>query len=155
MYTSSQDRIARGEEDVTASISCITGCRTTSKFVDIGNQTAWKAVDGRSVERLSTLVKKAILMLKYINKERAAVFQKTTKMLDSLPPTQDALQLHLQRVNHQVLIWKMAKQPCNPLPTLEGNGWLYDEEGVLKPKVMTQEDSTCSMFGIDVLQLYT
>ena len=76
-------------------------------------------------------------------------------MLDSLPPTQDALQLHLQRVNHQVLIWKMAKQPCNPLPTLEGNGWLYDEEGVLKSKVMTQEDSTCSMFGIGVLRLYT
>ena len=53
-------------ENITASISCITGCRTTSKFVDIGKQKAWKAVDGRSVERLSTLLKKAILMLKYL-----------------------------------------------------------------------------------------
>ena len=109
----------------------ITGCDTTSQFVGIGKQKAWKAFDGHSVELLKHLGEEshpnanvfadaeAFVCQLYnkgteevhINKERAAVFRKTTKKLDSLPPAQYALQLHLRRVNHQVLIWKMALQP--------------------------------------------
>ena len=80
----------------------------------------------------------------HINKERAAAFRKTTKKLDSLPPTQDALQLHLQRVNHQVLILKIALQPCSALPNPDGNGGFYNEERVLNPKLMTQEEISAS-----------
>ena len=143
----------------------ITGCDTTSQFFGIGKQKAWKAFDGRSVKLLEHLGEEnnpsanvladaeAFVCQLYnhgtkevhINKERAAVFRKTTKQLDSLPPTQDAFQLHLRRVNHQVLIWKKALHPCPSLPTADGNGWFYDEEGVLKPKLLTQEvmSATC------------
>ena len=142
----------------------ITGCDTTSQFVGIGKQKALKAFDGRSLELLEHLGEEsrpnanvladaeAFVCQLYnkgaeevhINKERAAVFRKTTKKLDSLSPTHDALQLHLRRVNHQVLIWKMALQPCPVLPNPDGNGWFYNEEGVLKPKLMTQEEISAS-----------
>ena len=135
----------------------LTGCDTTSQFVGIGKQKAWKAFDGPTVKLFERLGEgshpnanvladaEAFVCQLYnkgtedvlVNKERATV-RKTRKNLDSLPPTQDALQLHLRRVNHQVLIWKTALQPCPPLPNPDGNGWFYDE-GVLKPKLMTQE----------------
>jgi len=138
----------------------ITGCNTTSQFVGIGKQKAWKAFDGRSLELLERLGEEscpnanvlaeaeAFVWQLYnegteevhINNERAAMFRKKTKKLDSLSPAQDALQLHLRRVNHQVLIWKVALQPCPALSNPDGNGWFYNEEGVLKPKLMTQEE---------------
>ena len=137
----------------------LTGCDTTSQFVGIGKQKAWKAFDGPTVKLLKHLGEgshpnanvladaEAFVCQLYnkgteevhFNKERATAFRKTRKNLDSLPPTQDALQLHLRRVNHQALIWKTALQPCTPLPNPDGKGWFYDEEGVLKPKLMTQE----------------
>ena len=90
----SQDRIAGGEEDGTARIHAITGCDTTSQFVGIGKQKAWKAFDGPSVKLLERLGEEnhpsanvladaeAFVCQLYnhgtrevhINKERAAVF---------------------------------------------------------------------------------
>lgn len=93
----------------------ITGCDTTSHFAGMGKHKVWKAFDGRSPERLKYLGEEScpnsnvladgeasVYQLYdkgtrevHINKERAAIFRKTTKNLDSLPPPQDALQLHL------------------------------------------------------------
>ena len=39
-----------------------------------------------------------------INRERAAAFCKVKKNIDSLPPTQDALHLHIRRANYQSMI---------------------------------------------------
>ena len=144
------------------SFHTLTGCDTTSQFVGIGKQKAWKAFDSRSVKLLEHLGHpnhnvladaEAFVCQLYnkgteevhVDKERATAFRKTRKNLDSLPPTQDALQVHLRRVNHQVLIWKTALQPYPPLPNPDGNGWLYDEERVLKPKLMTQEVSAACL----------
>ena len=77
-----------------------------------------------------------------INEERAAAFRKV-KNLDSLPPTKDALHLHIRRANFQCMIWKKAKEPRPSLSSPEENGWFY-EEGVLKPKLMNQEEVSAS-----------
>ena len=74
-----------------------------------------------------------------IDEERAAAFRKVRNNLDSLPPTNDALRLHIRRANFQCMIWKKAKEPRPSLSSPEGNGWFY-KEGVLKPKLMNQEE---------------
>ncbi|KAK2554918.1 hypothetical protein P5673_023601 [Acropora cervicornis] len=78
-----------------------------------------------------------------INEERAAAFRKVKKNLDSLPPTKDALHLHIRRANFQCMIWKKAKEPRPSLSSPEENGWFY-KEGVLKPKLMNQEEVSAS-----------
>ncbi|KAK2553495.1 hypothetical protein P5673_025258 [Acropora cervicornis] len=57
-----------------------------------------------------------------INEERAAAFRKVKKNLDSLPPTKDALHLHIRRANFQCMIWKKAKEPRPSLSSPEENG---------------------------------
>lgn len=54
-----------------------------------------------------------------INKERAAAFCKVKKNIDSLPPTQDALHLHIRRANYQSMIWKRAKWLAHPFHALK------------------------------------
>ena len=78
-----------------------------------------------------------------IDKERAAAFRKVKKNLDSLPPTKDALHLHIHRANFQSMIWKKAKEPRSSPASPEENGWLY-KEGVLKPKLTNQEEISVS-----------
>ena len=51
-----------------------------------------------------------------INRERASAFRRAKKSLDSLPPTQDALHLHIKRAHCQSFIWKKALEPCPVLP---------------------------------------
>ena len=72
-----------------------------------------------------------------INKERSAAFWKAKKSYDSLPPTQDALHLHIKQANYQTMIWRKAVEPCPTLPAPEESGWHY-EENILKPQLLTQ-----------------
>lgn len=119
----------------------ITGCDTTSQFAGIGKQSALKIFDS-----LSKLIKhlgeqcppeetvladaEAFVCQLYnhgtdgvdINEERAAAFRKVKKNLDSLPPTKDALHLHIRRANFQCMIWKKAKEPRPSLSSPEENG---------------------------------
>ena len=139
----------------------ITGCDTTSQFAGIGKQSAWKAFEGRSPELLRHLGDEippntsvladaeAFVCQLYskgtgqtsINKARSSAFRKAKNKLDTLPPTQDALRLHITRSNYQTLIWKKALEPCPLLPKPEENGWHY-MEGILKPKLVTQGEAS-------------
>ena len=55
-----------------------------------------------------------------IKNKRAATFRRGKKSLDGLPPTQDALHLHIKRAHLQTFIWKKAPEPCLVLPSPEG-----------------------------------
>ena len=47
----------------------------------------------------------------------------------SFPPSKACLIKHIRRVNYQVLIWKLAKQPIYELPKpSNGHGWLPNGE---------------------------
>lgn len=52
-----------------------------------------------------------------------------------LPPCQDSLIPHIQRVNHRVACYKRAAEPIyeRPRPYDEGQGWLKTEEGMVEP----------------------
>lgn len=140
----------------------ITGCDTTSQFSGIGKQSAWKVFDSspRLIEHLgedcppeaSVLADAEAFVCQLYNhgtdgvdidKERAAAFRKVKKNLDSLPPTKDALHLHIHRANFQSMIWKKAKEPRPSPASPEENGWFY-KEGVLKPKLTNQEEISVS-----------
>ena len=140
----------------------ITGCDTTSQFAGIGKQSAWKIFEGTPelIEHLgehcppdeSVLADAEAFVCqlynhgtngKDINKERASAFRKVKKNLDSLPPTQDALHLHIRRANYQCMIWNKAREPRLSLASPEENGWFY-KDGVLKPKLTNQEEVSAS-----------
>ena len=102
----------------------ITGCDTTSQFCGIGKGSAWKALDSQTSNLLTSIGEtspptqrtiadaEAFVCQLYhkgtreveINRERAAAFRKVKKNIDSLPPTQDALHLHIRRANYQSMI---------------------------------------------------
>jgi len=70
-----------------------------------------------------------------INDARLKMFSKGKNSIESLPPSQDALHLHLDHANCQAFIWQKAAEPkpdCS-LPT--DHGWIM-ESGKLKPKMM-------------------
>ena len=83
----------------------ITGCDTTSQFAGIGKQSALKIFDSSSklIEHLGEHCPPEETVNHGtdgvdINEERAAAFRKVKKNLDSLPPTKDALHLHIYGV---------------------------------------------------------
>ena len=120
----------------------ITGCDTTSQFAGIGEQSALKIfrqfikAHGTSRRTLSTrgnhfgrcwsiclpAVQPWDRRSRYQRRESSSISQ-DKKNLDSLPPTKDALHLHIQRVNFQCMIWKKAKEPRPSLSSPEENGW--------------------------------
>ena len=102
----------------------IMGCDTTSQFCGIGKGSAWKALDSQASNLLTSIGEtspptqrtiadaEAFVCHLYhkgtreveINRERATAFRKVKKNIDSLPPTQDALHLHIRRGNNQSMI---------------------------------------------------
>ena len=46
----------------------------------------------------------------------------------SLPPTLDALSMHVRRANYQAVIWRRALHPGSSLPGPHGYGWLCKPE---------------------------
>ena len=66
------------------------------------------------------------------------MFRTTKKTLESLPPTQDALMLHIKHANFQAFVWHNAivSQPHLPDPLV--SGWKA-ENGQLIPVLMEQD----------------
>ena len=73
-----------------------------------------------------------------INKQIASAFCKSKKDLDAVPPTQEALILHIKRAKYQTMVRNNALEPCPSLPKPKDSGWYYSE-GLLKPKLMNRE----------------
>ena len=70
-----------------------------------------------------------------INLLRYKLFTRHNKSAEKLPPTLDALILHLQRACYQCYIWKKACSPMLNLPSPVGNGWCLNNK-VLEPEFM-------------------
>ena len=54
---------------------------------------------------------------------------------EKLPPTLDALLIHLRRAAYQCFIWKSASDLILSLPQPVGNGWI-ESDGLLSPEYM-------------------
>ena len=64
-----------------------------------------------------------------IDKVRLKLFLKK-KNPDALPPTSDALYLHIKRAHYQSLIWKKAYSPRPILPDPTDYGWKMTDKGL-------------------------
>ena len=158
LHSSSKIPLSEEKRKSLLAFHAITGCDTTSQFYGVGKASAWKVFEDApgllehigEESQISTdvLAKAEAFVCKLynpgtqeveINKERAAAFRKSKKDLDALPPTQDALILHIKPANYQTMVWNKALEPCPSLPKPEDSGWFYSE-GRLKPKLMTREE---------------
>ena len=72
-----------------------------------------------------------------INDVRYGLFLKK-KNPEALPPTSDALYLHIKRAHYQSLIWKLAYCPRPDLPEPEDWAWEMTDMGLI-PILMTRD----------------
>ena len=127
------------------------GCDVTSSFSGKGKRTAWKAwnafddataalcilattptiQDIRSV--LQTIERLVVLMYdrgsseSNVNCQRQILFASKGREIENLPPTQDALSLHLLRVGYQAgHVWGQALIKEPQLPSPANFGWMWE-----------------------------
>lgn len=135
----------------------ITGCDTTSQFTGIGKRTAWKVFQQyphllqnfgeeempspdtlRMAEQFVCKLYDPKSSSESIHEVRCALFRKVKANVDTLPPTKDALSLHLMRAHYQTKIWKQSLVSHPQLPSPTSCGW-HMTDGVLVPKLLTKE----------------
>ena len=62
-----------------------------------------------------------------VNKLRYSKFCATNAQSNRLPPTKDALKKHTLRANYQAAMWKLALYPKPEIPSLNGHGWIVED----------------------------
>ena len=67
------------------------------------------------------------------DKARVMLFCKG-RLQEALPPTSDAVKLHIRRAHYQALIWKQANISTPALPQVTDTGWTH-ADGALGVKV--------------------
>lgn len=77
--------------------------------------------------------------VKSINIARYRQFCTGASGEQSLPPTQDALLLHIKRANYQSAIWSRSLVAVQDAPMPQGHGWVLTDEGDLAVQWMTKE----------------
>ncbi|KAF3835485.1 hypothetical protein F7725_028043 [Dissostichus mawsoni] len=79
-----------------------------------------------------------------IQEVRCALFRKLKANVDTLPPTEDALSMHLKRAHYQTKVWKQSLVTHPQLPSPINCGWQM-MNGMLVPMLLTKEpvQSTC------------
>ncbi|KAL9979290.1 hypothetical protein ACROYT_G016934 [Oculina patagonica] len=111
-------RIRLSEENRSSLLAfhAITGCDTTGQFAGIGKQSAWSIFVTYSE------------LLQHLGREECPD--------DKVLSDAEAFVCKLyNRGTTEVLINK----PCPVLPNPDGSGWHYNEDGILKPKLVTLE----------------
>ena len=137
----------------------ITGCDSVCSFSGFGKKTAFSLLkshtdnfidllDFRDSPILSLECESVVSSIKFVcylydskfdvidvNVLRHKRFTQKNVTGDKLPPTLDALSLHLLRANYQCYIWKSACEPRLELPQPIGNGWI-SVNGTIEPECM-------------------
>ena len=136
----------------------LTRCDTVSQPRGHGKRTSWKTFQehGYLLQDLGhgTLSEATIQQVEQfickvycpgtneasINDLRFKLFQKGTKELESLPPTQKSLHLHIKRAHYQSKVWYLAGVPKPELVLPIGDGWYQDETTeLLKPQLLMDD----------------
>ena len=133
----------------------LTGCDTTSFICNHSKKSAWKVFlqhntllsslgEGELTEEKMKEVEEFVCKLykldsiESVDEARAILFSKKGKP-EALPPTSDALSLHVKRVHYQAIVWKQAHCSEPHLPDPETLGWKMIAANKLQPLLMTQD----------------
>ena len=130
----------------------ITGSDSTSQFSGHGKLSTWQRyksdpsvldtfadnADGAFIdaERFVVKIYSPTSSLTSINELRLEMFHRISNP-EKLPPTQDALLLHLQRSQHQMTIWQKASIAKPDIKPPEQCGWYLTENSTLAPSLIT------------------
>ena len=129
--------------DALLRLHALTGCDTTSAFKRRGKKTGLQLLQSNlqlcdGIQRLGDTfnvsddlftVRETFVCQLYgsktnsINDCRYELFSVKGAQSDNLPPTQDALQMHVQRANYQAAVWVRALQAKPVVPSSCGYGW--------------------------------
>ncbi|XP_031342147.1 uncharacterized protein LOC116180846 [Photinus pyralis] len=132
----------------------ITGCDSTSKIASITKRNAWKFFKGHTCSLLEGLgsipltdqvvanAEEFVIQLYKVSTEiktgdaaRSFLFG-AVKSPEKLPPTSDALRLHIRRCHYQVYVWENAHIANPSVPCPENCGWRVDGT-TIEPILMT------------------
>lgn len=131
----------------------ITGCDSVSQIAGHTKKTAWMVfktdynlLNGLGENPLTTdsckNAEKFICKLYNLQNDINTCDQARVKLFskgrpqESLPPTSDAVYLHIKRAHYQTTVWKQANQPIQELPRATDMGWTMIN-GILIPQLMT------------------
>ena len=140
-------------------IHTLSGCDSTSAFCGVGKR-RWVTVLSKNPSLLEGIMdigqdplnisKEAIesvnktVSLLYCGKPaentdevRYDLFAKKGFSSEKLPPTSDALNMHIKRANYQAHIWKSTTKQYLNMPSPVDAGWTI-EEGIVVPMKMTK-----------------
>ena len=133
------------------SFHALTGSDCTSQFFGYGKRTAWKTylkfpnllkdlghspdIDTDNIELFVIQMYSSTTNATSVNDLRAELFHRVNDP-EKLPPTHDALALHIQRSNYQAMVWLNAIVPIPSLPQPEECGWVCREGQSLQPLLM-------------------
>ncbi|CAH3176880.1 unnamed protein product, partial [Porites lobata] len=129
LHTSSLNPALRGEEEVASGILChycMAVIRQASSMVWAKHRhgksskmhlTSWNTLEKKAKSVLTFLPSLCMQTLQSGNTRdgNQFAFRKSKKDLDALPPTQDALILHINRANYHTMVRNKALEPCPSL----------------------------------------
>ena len=130
----------------------LTGCDTTSAFRGKGKKSAWQAWQAydevtesfeflathpfehldsdtehfQRIERLVVVLFSKTCSLTSVNTAREELFCCKNRKMDMIPPTQDALQQHVQQTVYQAGVWTTSTQVHQMTPSTSDFGWSKD-----------------------------
>ena len=80
-------------------------------------------------------------------------YEMLTKGAEShnIPPTKDALHLHIKRANYQTFIWKQALNPNFEIPVPYGNGGKVSDDGITV-EWMTKDPALKTVLELQIMQ---
>jgi hypothetical protein len=133
-------RLTQPVRDNLLSFHALTGCDTTSAFSGHGKKSCWRTfqkhpllVSGVGRDGELAPVEEFVCHLygtpeqPTTNHARLHLFGKAKKVLEMLPPTRDALELHAIRANYQAKIWLQANKELIDVPSpVSTTAWKKD-----------------------------
>uniref|UniRef100_A0A7M5X6V4 Tesmin/TSO1-like CXC domain-containing protein n=1 Tax=Clytia hemisphaerica TaxID=252671 RepID=A0A7M5X6V4_9CNID len=142
----------------------LTGCDTVSMFAGRGKKTAWNTWNSlkkatKTFVRLSDsldleeedfeIIQRFVVTLydrtnpcTDVNECRRMLFTKKQRPVESLPPTQDALRLHVHRTMNESSKFCNATERTMPLRNVLEWGYKKNERGMTVPRWMNQPEAS-------------
>ena len=137
---------------------CLTGCDQTSSFAGHSKKTAWavwnmydKLTDSlqsvyycpreEQVKSIMPIVERFVILVYdrgsssiSVNDARKELFTRKSRSIELIPPTENALYLHLKRAIYQgAYVWGQLLTPVQSIPSPADWGWKMGEDDKWEP----------------------
>ena len=137
--------------DTLLAFHAITGCDSVSQLLGHSKKTAWKVfqeqhqlLNGLGRGKLTPVTASAaetficrvygVTDIDTCDKARVKLFNKCLSQ-ESLPPTTDAVNLHIQRAHYQTMVWIQADTCTQLLEQVSSSGWTLSGDQLI-PEMM-------------------